>query len=593
MDSMQNMRRTHYCEEITGSMAGTKITVAGYIAKSRNLGGLIFSDVRDGTGVLQLAFGDDTAPEIFEKATLLRAEYVVIASGVLRGRESVNKELLTGEVELFVDDLCILSEAETPPFEIKDEINVNDELRLRYRYLDLRRPALHGAMLFRSKLTAAVRNFYLKNHFVEIETPILMKSTPEGARDYLVPSRVQPGHFYALPQSPQQYKQILMLSGFDRYFQIARCFRDEDLRADRQPEFTQIDIEMAFVDENDIMALNEELMREIFDELLGVKLACPFPRLKYSEAMSRFGSDKPDVRFGLELCDVSEIIKDSGFGVFASAVKAGGSVRLINAKGLAAQLSRKEIDRLTETAKTYGAKGLAYLRWTSEAETSSYEKFLSDNEKTALRTAANAQEGDVLLLVADKDATVFSALGALRLEIAKKYNLIDESRFDFLWVTDFPLFEYDEENARYKAMHHPFTQPKDEDIGRVKTDPGACIAKAYDMVVNGIELGGGSMRINNPSLQADMFDALGFTKERAQENFGFLMQAYHYGAPPHGGLAFGMDRLVALMLGKDSIRDVIAFPKVQNAGEVMSGCPDTVEEKQLEELHIASTARSE
>lgn len=586
MDNMGNLRRTHYCDEINGELVGQSVTVAGSVAKSRNMGGLIFTDLRDTSGIVQLAFGDGTDPAVFEKASGLHAEYVVVAKGTLQKRESPNPDLPTGDWELAVDDLRVLSRAETPPFEIRDDLNVNDELRLRYRYLDLRRGDLHKAIVFRSKVMASVRNYYIGQRFVEIETPVLNKSTPEGAREYLVPSRVQPGRFYCLPQSPQLYKQILMLSGFDKYFQIARCFRDEDLRADRQPEFTQIDMEMSFCDENDVETVNEGLVKAVFKDVLGVELETPFPRMSYSEAMERFGSDKPDVRFGLELCNISDVVKDSGFGVFAGAIAAGGSVRLINAKGLAEKLSRKEIDRLTETAKTYGAKGLAYLRWTGEAESSSYEKFLTEEEKAAVRAAADAEAGDVLLVVADKDDTVFAALGALRLEIAKKHGLIPENMFKFLWVTDFPLFEYDEENGRYVAKHHPFTMPKEEDIAKVKTDPGACRARAYDMVVNGVELGGGSIRINDPVLQAEMFDALGFTKERAQENFGFLMEAYKYGAPPHGGMAFGFDRMVALLLGKESIRDVIAFPKVQNAGEPMSGCPDTVEPKQLEELHI-------
>ncbi|MGD9559775.1 MAG: aspartate--tRNA ligase [Oscillospiraceae bacterium] len=593
MDEMGTLRRSHYCGEVGAEQSGQELVVAGAIAKSRDLGGLIFADLRDTTGILQLAFGDGTAPGLFEKAAGLKAEYVVMAKGVLRRRESPNKDLPTGDFELFVDDLRILSEAETPPFEIRDDLNVNEELRLRYRYLDLRREGLHRAIVFRSRVAASVRDYYRSQHFLEIETPMLIKSTPEGARDYLVPSRVQPGRFYALPQSPQLYKQILMLSGFDRYYQIARCFRDEDLRADRQPEFTQIDMEMAFADENDVQTVNEGLVRHVFKEVLGVQLETPFPRMPYAEAMRRFGSDKPDIRFGMELCDVSDVLCKTEFGVFASALAAGGSVRLINAKGLAGVLSRKAIDRLTDTAKTYGAKGLAFLRWTADAESSSYEKFLSEAEKQGIRTAAAAEPGDVLLLVADSDAVAFAALGALRLEIARQNALIPENTYSFLWVTDFPLFEYDAESERYVAMHHPFTMPKAEDIDKLETEPAACRAKAYDMVVNGIELGGGSIRINDPALQARMFKVLGFTEQRARESFGFLMEAYRYGAPPHGGLAFGFDRMVALMTGNESIRDVIAFPKVQNAGELMSGCPETVDKKQLDELHIASLAPAE
>ncbi|MDL2323797.1 aspartate--tRNA ligase [Ruminococcaceae bacterium OttesenSCG-928-A16] len=593
MDKMGDLRRTHYSDEINVGLVGQTITVAGSIAKSRDLGGVIFADLRDTAGIIQLSFGDGTDKAVFEKAASLRAEYVVMAQGTLQKRESVNKALPTGEVELFVTDLRLLSGAETPPFEIRDDLHVKDELRLKYRYLDLRRENLHNALVLRSRIAACVREFYLNQRFVEVETPVLIKSTPEGARDYLVPSRVQPGRFYALPQSPQLYKQILMLSGFDKYFQIARCFRDEDLRADRQPEFTQIDMEMSFADEVDVQTVNENLVKEVFSKVLGIDVPTPFLRMPYSEAMERFGSDKPDTRFGLELCNVSDVVKNSEFGVFANAIAAGGSVRLINAKGLADTLSRKEIDRLTETAKTYGAKGLAYLRLTADAETSSYEKFLSDDEKAALRTAAGAETGDVLLLVADADDVVFAALGALRQEIAKKQGLIPEGTFNFLWVTDFPLFEYSEEDGRFVAKHHPFTMPKEEDLDLVETNPGACRAKAYDMVVNGMELGGGSIRINDPVLQARMFKALGFTEEAARQNFGFLMDAYHYGAPPHGGMAFGFDRMVMLMLGKDSIRDVIAFPKVQNAGELMTGCPDLVEEKQLKELSIESLAKPE
>ena len=593
MDNMGTLRRTHYAEQVEGTLEGKTLTLAGSVAKSRDLGAMIFADLRDGTGIVQLAFGDGTESAVFEKARQLKAEYVILAEGQLRKRESPNPELPTGLYELFVTDLRILSEAETPPFEVRDDLNVNDELRLRYRYLDLRREGLHKTMRLRSEVTRAVRDYYYSQHFDEVETPILIKSTPEGARDYLVPSRVQQGRFYALPQSPQLYKQILMLSGFDRYFQIARCFRDEDLRADRQPEFTQIDMEMSFCGEEDVQSVNEGLVKAIFSQFMNVDVPTPFLRMPYAEAMERFGSDKPDTRFGMELCDVSEVVRGSGFGVFASAIENGGSVRLINAKGLADKLSRKAIDKLTEVAKTYGAKGLAYLRLTGEGESSSYEKFLSDDEKSALRKAADAETGDVLLVVADKDSTVFAALGALRLALGEQYGLFAKDQYNFLWVTDFPLFEYNEEDGRYVAMHHPFTMPKQEDMDKLESDPGACRAKAYDMVVNGVELGGGSIRINDPELQARMFRLLGFSEEKARENFGFLMDAYHYGAPPHGGMAFGLDRFIALLAGRDSIRDVIAFPKVQNAGEPMSGCPDLVDEKQLDELAIALTKKPE
>lgn len=587
METMGNLRRTHYCGGLRIADAGSEITVAGSIAKCRDKGGIVFADLRDTSGILQLVFDDSTDKEVFEKASSLKSEYVVIAKGTLRERAAKTDKIPTGDVELFVTELRVLSTAETTPFEIRDEINVKDELRLKYRYLDLRRPNMHSPLVMRSKVAKLVRDYYCDNFFCEIETPMLIKSTPEGARDYLVPSRVQPGHFYALPQSPQLYKQILMLSGFDRYFQIARCFRDEDLRADRQPEFTQIDMEMAFVTEDDVMTMNEGLVKHVFREALGVEVETPFRRMPYSEAMDRFGSDKPDTRFGLELQNVSDAVRTSEFAPFKGALENGGSVRLINCKGMADQLTRKTIDKLTDVVKTYGAKGLAYTRLTAESETSSFEKFLTEEEKAALRTAANAETGDVLLVVADaKNDVVFAALGALRLEIGKKYGLIDESKFDFLWVTDFPLFEYDEEEQRYVAKHHPFTMPKDEDLDKVESDPAACRAKAYDMILNGCELGGGSIRINDPVLQDRMFRALGFTEESARESFGFLMDAYRYGAPPHGGMAFGFDRMIMLMLGRESIRDVIAFPKVQNAGEIMSGCPETVEQKQLRDLCI-------
>ena len=587
METMGNLRRTHYCGGLRIADAGSEITVAGSIAKCRDKGGIVFADLRDTSGILQLVFDDSTDKEVFEKASSLKSEYVVIAKGTLRERAAKTDKIPTGDVELFVTELRVLSTAETTPFEIRDEINVKDELRLKYRYLDLRRPNMHSPLVMRSKVAKLVRDYYCDNFFCEIETPMLIKSTPEGARDYLVPSRVQPGHFYALPQSPQLYKQILMLSGFDRYFQIARCFRDEDLRADRQPEFTQIDMEMAFVTEDDVMTMNEGLVKHVFREALGVEVQTPFRRMPYSEAMDRFGSDKPDTRFGLELQNVSDAVRTSEFAPFKGALENGGSVRLINCKGMADQLTRKTIDKLTDVVKTYGAKGLAYTRLTAESETSSFEKFLTEEEKVALRTAANAETGDVLLVVADaKNDVVFAALGALRLEIGKKYGLIDESKFDFLWVTDFPLFEYDEEEQRYVAKHHPFTMPKDEDLDKVESDPAACRAKAYDMILNGCELGGGSIRINDPVLQDRMFRALGFTEESARESFGFLMDAYRYGAPPHGGMAFGFDRMIMLMLGRESIRDVIAFPKVQNAGEIMSGCPETVEQKQLRDLCI-------
>ena len=590
METMGNLRRTNYCGEVSLADAGREMTVCGSIARARDKGGIIFADLRDTTGILQLVFDEDTPQDVFAKAESLKSEYVVIARGLLRERAAKTDKIATGDVELYVQELRVLSEAQTPPFEIRDGINVNDDLRLRYRYLDLRRPSQHETIVLRSKICQIVRNYFCDNHFCEIETPTLIKSTPEGARDYLVPSRVQPGHFYALPQSPQLYKQILMLSGFDRYFQIARCYRDEDLRADRQPEFTQIDEELSFVDENDIMTINEGLLKKLWKEMLGIDLVTPFQRLPWDQAMARFGSDKPDTRFGLEIRDVTEVFRGTEFKPFAAVLAEGGSIRAINAAGLADKLTRKNIDKLGEVAKTYGAKGLAFSRLTAEGTASSFEKFLTEAEKTALYQALDARTGDVLLLVSDTDwVRACTALGQVRLEIGRKYDLIDPDKFNFLWVVDFPLFEYSEQEGRWMAMHHPFTMPKPEDLDKIESDPGACRALAYDIVLNGVELGGGSIRINDPALQDRMFHALGFTEEKARASFGFLMDAYKFGAPPHGGMAYGLDRLVMLMLKRDSIRDVIAFPKVQNAGEPMSGAPDVVDPKQLKELSTALT----
>ena len=751
METMGSLRRTNYCGEVSMSNVGQEMTVCGSIARARDKGGIIFADLRDTTGILQLVFDEDTPKDVFAKAESLKSEYVVICRGLLRERAAKTTKIATGDVELYVSELRILSEAQTPPFEIRDDINVNDDLRLRYRYLDLRRPSMHepivlrskvmqiirsyfcdnhfteietptlikstpeGArdylvpsrvqpghfyalpqspqlykqilmlsgfdryfqiarcyrdedlradrqpeftqvdeemsfvneddimtineglikrlwkemlgvdvqtppfeirddinvnddlrlryryldlrrpsmhepIVLRSKVMQIIRSYFCDNHFTEIETPTLIKSTPEGARDYLVPSRVQPGHFYALPQSPQLYKQILMLSGFDRYFQIARCYRDEDLRADRQPEFTQVDEEMSFVNEDDIMTINEGLIKRLWKEMLGVDVQTPFVRMPWDEAMGRFGSDKPDTRFGLEIVDVTDIFDGTEFKPFAAVLEQGGSIRAINAKGLAGKLTRKHIDKLGEVAKTYGAKGLAFSRLTEEGTSSSFEKFLTEEEKAALYKAMELETGDVLLIVSDADwVKACTALGQVRLEIGRKYGLIDPDKFNFLWVVDFPLFEYSEQEGRWMAMHHPFTLPKAEDIDKVETDPGACHAVAYDIVLNGVEMGGGSMRINDPALQDRMFKALGFTEEKARESFGFLMDAYKFGAPPHGGMAYGLDRMVMLMLKKDSIRDVIAFPKVQNAGEPMSGAPDIVDPQQLKDLSIALT----
>ena len=588
MELMGNMRRTHYSTRVTEEMVGQEVVVAGFIAKSRDLGAVIFCDVRDTKGIIQLNFNDECPRETFEKAKLLRTEYVVMAKGVVALRESPNNNIPTGKIEILVKEMKLLSKADTTPFEIKDNVNVNDELRLKYRYLDLRRSTVHEGLLLRHRLAKIARDYFDANDFVEIETPILVKSTPEGARDYVVPSRVQPNKFFALPQSPQLYKQLLMLSDFDRYVQIARCFRDEDLRADRQPEFTQIDVEMAYVDETDIQTMNEGFIKKAFKEVLNVDVPTPFPRMTYQDAMDFYGSDKPDTRFDMKLCDLTECVANTEFAVFKGAIENGGSVRCIVAKGLADKLTRKEIDKLTEVAKTYGAKGLAFTRMTADATSSSFEKFLTAEEIAALHGKCGAETGDVILVVAsEENSVVYAALGALRLAIAKKYELYNPDQFNFLWVTDFPLFEYDKEDQRYVAVHHPFTMPKDEDIDKLESDPGACRAKAYDMVLNGVELGGGSIRINNPELQQRMFKILGFTEERMQNSFGFLIEAYKYGAPPHGGMAYGFDRLCMLMGKTDSIRDVIAFPKVQNASELMTSCPDTIEQKQLDELYIA------
>ena len=588
METMGNLRRTDYCAEVGLADVGREMTVCGSIARARDKGGIIFADLRDTTGILQLVFDEDTPAEVFAKAEHLKSEYVVIARGTLRERAAKTDKVSTGDVELYVAELRVLSEAQTPPFEIRDDIKVGDDLRLRYRYLDLRRPSMHEPIVLRSKICRIVRDYFYNEHFCEIETPTLIRSTPEGARDYLVPSRVQPGHFYALPQSPQLYKQILMLSGFDRYFQIARCYRDEDLRADRQPEFTQIDEELAFVTEDDVMTINEGLIKRLWKEMLGIDVATPFERMPWDQAMARFGSDKPDTRFGLEIQDVGAVFANTEFKPFAAALAEGGTIRAINAKGLAGALSRKGIDKLGEVAKTYGAKGLAFSRLTAEGTSSSFEKFLSEEEKAALYKALGAETGDVLLLVSDTSWTrACTALGQVRLEIGRQHGLIDPDKFNFLWVVDFPLFEYSEQEGRWMAMHHPFTMPNAADLDKIETDPGACRALAYDIVLNGVELGGGSIRINDPALQDRMFDALGFTAAKARASFGFLMDAYKYGAPPHGGMAYGLDRLVMLMLKKDSIRDVIAFPKVQNAGEPMTGAPDIVDPKQLADLSIA------
>lgn len=589
MDTMGTLRRTHYAATLTKGDIDKTVTVAGWVSRQRDLGGLIFVDLRDRTGILQLAFDQYTVEELFDKAFALRAEHVIIASGIIRLRSSINPDIPTGSIELEVKELKVLATSETPPFEIIDGVTAREDLRLKYRYLDLRRPTMQNTLLLRHEIVRQTRDFFYDNGFIEIETPILIKSTPEGARDYLVPSRVHPGNFYALPQSPQLYKQLSMLAGFDRYIQIARCFRDEDLRADRQPEFTQIDLEMSFVDQEDVIGLVQRYLAGLFDKVLGVKVSLPLPRMTYADAMRRYGSDKPDTRFEMELCELSAPAATCGFKVFE-----GAAVYALNVKGMAATFSRKEIDKLVEFAKENGLGGLAYTRLTADAESSSYEKFLTEEAKAAFRSALGAETGDLLLIGAHADIeTVQVAMGNLRLMIAKQAGWMDKNKFNLLWVTDFPLFEYDAEEGRFSAKHHPFTHPADEDIQYLESDPGRCRAKAYDIILNGTEIGGGSIRINTPDLQSRMFAALNFTPEEAHAQFGYLLDAFRFGAPPHGGLAFGLDRLVMLMTGRDSIREVIAYPKVATASELMTDCPSPAKDKQLDELHIAVTSKGE
>lgn len=594
-ETMKGLKRTHRCAEVSKADCGSTVTVMGWVQKRRNLGSLVFVDLRDRSGLLQVIFDEkDIGTEGFKKATTLRSEFVIAVVGRIEMREgAVNENLKTGEIELRAVELRILSEAETPPFPIEENSQTKEELRLKYRFLDLRRPDIQRNLMLRSQVTTEVRKFLTEEGFLEIETPILIKSTPEGARDYLVPSRVHPGHFYALPQSPQLFKQLLMCSGYDRYFQIAKCFRDEDLRADRQPEFTQIDMELSFVDVDDVIDVNERLLAALFKKILGVDVPLPIPRMTWQEAMDRFGSDKPDLRFGMELHDVSELVKDCGFSVFAGAVASGGSVRGINAEGQGG-MPRKKIDALVEFAKGYGAKGLAYLAVNADGSyKSSFAKFMTEEELSALVKALDGKPGDLLLFAADKNKTVWDVLGALRIEIARNLGLLKKDDFRFLWVTEFPLLEWDEEEKRYVAMHHPFTMLMEEDFDKLETDPGAVRAKAYDIVLNGTELGGGSVRIFQSDIQSKMFDMLGFTKEQAQEQFGFLLNAFKYGVPPHAGLAFGLDRLIMLMAGCDSIREVIAFPKVKDASDLMTEAPGRVDEKQLEELCLSCTKEEE
>ncbi|HIR71031.1 MAG TPA: aspartate--tRNA ligase [Candidatus Pullilachnospira gallistercoris] len=594
-EAMTGLHRSHRCTEVTNDMVGQKVTLMGWVQKRRNLGSLIFVDLRDRSGLMQIVFDEPViGSEGFEKAGSLRSEYVIAVVGTVQKRSAaVNENLKTGAIEVAAEDLRILSESKTPPFPIEEGISTKDEVRLKYRYLDLRRPDIQKNLILRSKVCGIIRDFMLKEGFLEIETPILQKSTPEGARDYLVPSRIHPGSFYALPQSPQLFKQLLMCSGYDRYFQIARCFRDEDLRADRQPEFTQVDMEMSFVDVDDVIDVNERLLARVFSEAIGVEVPLPIPRMTWQEAMDRFGSDKPDIRFGMELTDVSDVVADCGFGVFSGAIADGGTVRGINVKGQA-KMPRKKIDKLVEFARSCGAKGLAYACVNEDGSyKSSFAKFMTEEEMDRLVQKMDGQPGDLLLFAADRFKTAVEVLGALRLNLAKELELYDPSEFAFLWVVDFPQFEWSDEQNRYLAMHHPFTMPYEEDLPMLLTDPGKVRAKAYDIVLNGCELGGGSVRIHQDDVQEKMFEALGFTVEEAHDRFGFLLDAFSYGVPPHAGLAFGLDRMIMLMTGADSIRDVIAFPKVKDASDLMTQAPTPVDDKQLEELSLKVVTETE
>jgi aspartyl-tRNA synthetase len=594
-ESMQGLKRSHRCAEVSNALEGQKVTVMGWVQKSRNKGGIIFVDLRDRSGILQIIFEESKCgSECFEKATKLKSEFVAAIEGTVCKRAgAVNENLTTGDIEVVATSLRILSEAETPPFPIEENSKTKEELRLKYRYLDLRRPDLQRNLVMKSKVMTIARQFMANEGFLEIETPMLCKSTPEGARDYLVPSRIHPGTFYALPQSPQIYKQLLMCSGYDRYFQIARCFRDEDLRADRQPEFTQMDMELSFVDVDDVIDVNERLLAKLFKEILDVDVKLPIRRMTWIEAMNRFGSDKPDLRFGMELKDISEVVKGCGFGVFTGALENGGSVRGINAKGQGA-MPRKKIDALVEFAKTYGAKGLAYIAINEDGTyKSSFAKFMTEDEMNNIVAALSGEPGDLLLFAADKNKVVWDTLGALRCHLADQMGLLDKNVFEFVWITEFPLLEWSDEQNRFTAMHHPFTMPMEEDLAIIDTDPGKVRAKAYDIVLNGNEIGGGSVRIHQDDIQEKMFECLGFTREQAYERFGFLLDAFKYGVPPHAGLAYGLDRLVMLMAKQDSIRDVIAFPKVKDASCLMTNAPDYVDEVQLKELGIDITVLDE
>lgn len=588
MDFMTGLKRTDYCGDLRIGDVGREVVVAGWVQRQRDLGALIFIDLRDRTGIVQLAFGENTDKKIFDKAFSARSEFVLMAKGVVRERSSKNTEIPTGEIEVDVTDLRVLGKSETPPFEIVENCQTSELTRLKYRYLDLRRPDLQRNIIMRHKICKITRDYFDENGFIEIETPILIRSTPEGARDFLVPSRIHNGSFYALPQSPQLYKQLSMVAGFDRYMQIARCFRDEDLRADRQPEFTQIDLEMSFVDMEDVLNIGEGYMKRVFKEALGVDIQLPLPRITYKEAMERFGSDKPDTRYGMELYDLSDIVKDCGFGVFSNTVKDGGSVRGITAKNAFKSLSRKEIDKLTDSVKGNGAKGLAWARIAEDGTvSSSFAKFITEDELKAILDKAGAEAGDVVLIIGDvKNSIVFNALGALRQDVAKRLDIIPEGQYNLLWITEFPFFDWDEDSKTWVAMHHPFTAPMDECLEYLETDKAKVRAKAYDLVLNGIELSSGSIRITNPELQSRIFTLLNLTQEEAYAKFGYLLDAFRYGAPPHGGMGIGLDRLVMQMLGCDSLRDVVAYPKVQNASEPMTGCPAEVDDLQLDELGI-------
>ena len=586
LDRMDGLKRTDYCGTLRKDDLDKEVVVCGWVQRQRDLGGLIFIDLRDRTGIVQLAFDDNTHKDIFEKASTVRSEFVLMAKGKVRMRSSINHDIPTGDIEIEVTTLKILGVSETTPFEILDKSLANEELRLKYRYLDLRRPVIQNNILMRHKIAKVTRDYFDENGFIEIETPTFIKSTPEGARDYLVPSRIHKGSFFALPQSPQLYKQLLMLSGFDRYMQLARCYRDEDLRADRQPEFTQIDLEMSFVEMEDIFAIAEGFVKRLFKEVLNVDIPTPLPRLTYTQAINDYGSDKPDTRFDMKIVDLSDIVENCGFGVFADTVKSGGTVRAITAKSAASVYTRKEIHKLTEEAKGIGAKGLAFIRWVDDEPTCSFSKFMTESEMAEIITRTGAEKGDVVLIVADRKNICLSVLGALRLTVAKRLDIIPE-KYNFLWITEFPFFEYNEETGNWDAMHHPFTSPLDDCLQYLDTAPEKVFAKAYDLVLNGVELSSGSIRISDPELQKKMFASLGLSEEEAAEKFGFLVDAYRYGAPPHGGMGIGLDRLTMIMCGCDSLRDVIAFPKVSNSGELMSGAPSRIDEKQLSDLSIA------